>query len=124
MLAEITGGDTRSQVLSLLGAPDTETLRTQANKVFNANYRDDGSSFYILADSLWMNESVTFNGDTLGTLADNYYASSFSGKPGTEDFDSAIQSWINSQTGDLLISCGKLLCHGCILRIRFFQRSG
>lgn len=102
MLAEITGGDTRSQILSLLGAPDIGTLRKQANDVFNANYRNDGSAFCILADSLWMNESIEFNSDTLRTLTESYYASSFSGKPGSEDFDGAIRAWINSQTGDLL----------------------
>ncbi|MBQ7639307.1 MAG: hypothetical protein IJS90_10445 [Clostridia bacterium] len=102
MLAEISGGETRAQVLSLLGANDIETMRTQANKVFNANYRNDGSAFCILADSLWMNEDVDFKDDTLKTLAESYYASSFSGKPGTEEFDTAVREWINGQTGGLL----------------------
>ncbi|MBR3094740.1 MAG: hypothetical protein IKH12_04035 [Clostridia bacterium] len=102
MLAEISGGETRAQVLSLLGAPDLKAMRTQANRVFNANYRNDGSAACILADSLWLNENVTFNRNTLKTLAEQYYASTYRGKPGTEDFDKAIRAWVNSQTGGLL----------------------
>lgn len=102
MLAELSGGNTRAQVLSLLGAPDLETMRTQANRVFNANYRNDGSARCILADSLWLNENVTFHKNTLQTLAEQYYASTYRGKPGTEDFDKAIQAWVNGQTGGLL----------------------
>ena len=102
MLAEISDGNTRAQVLSLLGSPDIETLRTQANKVFNANYRNDGSTCCILADSLWLNENVTFKNDTLKTLAESYYASTYRGQPGTREFDDAIHAWLNSQTGGLL----------------------
>ena len=102
MLAEISDGDTRAQVLSLLGSPDVETLRGQANRVFNANYRNDGSTYCILADSLWLNDTIDFNSDTLRTLAENYYASTYRGRPGTETFDDAIHAWLNSQTGGLL----------------------
>ncbi|MCR5041400.1 MAG: hypothetical protein K6C36_04785 [Clostridia bacterium] len=102
MLAEISDGNTRQQVLSLIGAADIETLRTQANRVFNANYRNDGSADCILASSLWLNENVSFRSDTLKTLAEQYYASTYRGQPGTEDFDAAIQAWVNEQTGDLL----------------------
>ena len=102
MLAEISDGNTRAQVLSLLGSPDIETLRTQANRLFNANYRNDGSTCCILADSLWLNENVTFKNDTLRTLAESYYASTYRGRPGTQEFDDAIHAWLNSQTGGLL----------------------
>ena len=102
MLAEISDGNTRAQVLSLLGSPDIETLRVQANRLFNANYRNDGSACCILADSLWLNENVTFKSGTLKTLAESYYASTYRGRPGTQEFDDAIQAWLNSQTGGLL----------------------
>ena len=102
MLAEISDGNTRAQVLSLLGSPDIETLRGQANRLFNANYRNDGSTYCILADSLWLNETVTFKSDTLQTLAENYYASTYRGRPGTQEFDDGIHAWLNDQTGGLL----------------------
>ncbi len=102
MLAEMSDGNTRAQVLSLLGAPDVETMRTQANRVFNANYRNDGSVSCILADSLWLNKNVSFRKDTLETLGKYYYASTYRGQPGTETFDDAIRAWVNGQTGGLL----------------------
>ena len=102
MLAEMSDGNTRAQVLSLLGAPDVEAMRTQANRVFNANYRNDGSVSCILADSLWLNKNVSFRKDTLETLGKYYYASTYRGQPGTETFDDAIRAWVNGQTGGLL----------------------
>ena len=43
MLAELTDGESRAQILSLLGAESIEELRQQANDVWNASYRDDGA---------------------------------------------------------------------------------
>ena len=58
MLAEITDGESREQVLGLLGAPDLETLRLQAQAVWKANYVNDGASTRILATSLWLIEQT------------------------------------------------------------------
>ncbi len=102
MLAEITEGETRREVLDLLGAPSIEALRTQAYALFNANYCDDGAEISRLASSLWMSDKITYNSDTLATLADTYYASSFRGEMGTQEYDRALRRWIDEQTGNLL----------------------
>ncbi|MBQ6892914.1 MAG: serpin family protein [Clostridia bacterium] len=102
MLAETTDGESRAQILDLLGAENIDELRTQANKVWRANYSDDGAVTSILAGSLWLNENVDFNKETLEALAKNYYASSYSGKMGSKDFNNAMQEWMNEQTGNLL----------------------
>lgn len=102
MLAETTDGDSREQILSLLGYSDIETLRQKANAIWNANYSDDGAVTSILASSLWLNEGGEFNGDTLDTLAKNYYASAYSGKMGSNEFNKALRNWMNEQTGGLL----------------------
>jgi serine protease inhibitor len=102
MLAEITDGESRGQILTLLNAESIEALRTQANAVWNANYNDDGSVTSILASSLWLNEDIPFNKETLNTLAGNYYASSYQGKMGSQGFNKAHRDWLNKQTGDLL----------------------
>lgn len=102
MLTEITDGDTRQEILEVLGQPDQEALRKQVSDVWNAQYRNDGATAMVLANSLWLNEDCTFKLKPLDILAENYYASSFSGKPGTEEYDRALQTWINSQTGGLL----------------------
>ena len=102
MLAESTGGQTRQEILDLLGARSVEELRTKANNLWLSNYSDDGVKTNILANSVWMNESLSYNKDTLDILAEKYYASSFSGTMGSEDYNTTLQSWLNEQTGGLL----------------------
>ena len=102
MLAETTDGDSRQQILDLLGAADMETLRTQASALWNANYSDDGVTTSHLASSLWLNEEIAYHQDTLDQLAQTYYASSYQGQMGSSAMDQALQSWLNEQTGGLL----------------------
>lgn len=102
MLAELTDGESRQQVLDLLGSESIEALRTQAAALWNANYRDDGAVTSVLASSLWLNENVTFVQETMDRLADTYYASSYQGEMGSAGFNKALQDWLNEQTGGLL----------------------
>ncbi len=102
MLAEITDGESRKQVLDLIGVSDLEALRTQVNAVWNANYSDDGAVTSRLASSLWLNETVDFQKETLRVLADRYYASSYQGEMGSRGLNQALQTWLNEQTGGLL----------------------
>lgn len=104
MLAEITDGTSRKQLLNALGCASIEELRSTANSVWNANYRNDGIMTNILASSLWLNNDVRFNSDTLDTLANTYYASSYQGEMGSAELNSALQNWLNKQTGGLLES--------------------
>lgn len=102
MLAELTDGNSRQQILDLLGRDSIQDLRTQAAALWNANYCDDGSVTSILASSLWLDEGVPFVQSTLNTLADTYYASSYQGEMGSAEFNQALQTWLNDQTGGLL----------------------
>lgn len=101
-LAQSTGGESRAQILAALGSTGMDTLRRRAGDVWNSSYRDDGALTSILASSLWLSEEVPFNKDTLDTLADDFYASSYRGEMGSKKFDKALQSWLNAQTGGLL----------------------
>lgn len=102
MLAQLTGGESREQILTLLGSDSMDTLRLQASDVWNCNYRDDGALTSVLASSLWLNKDVKFNQDTLNILARDFYASSYRGRMGSGQFNKALQSWLNEQTGGLL----------------------
>ena len=103
MLTELTGGDTQQELLDVLGAKDTEKLREQANALWDANYLDDGTVKSVLADSVWLNDGVNYKKDgALKTLAEEYFASVFSGQPGDPAYDEALRAWINAQTNDLL----------------------
>lgn len=102
MLAETTDGDSRQQILDLLGEKDLSALRKRVGNLFTANYQDDGVATTLLANSLWMNESVQYTQKTVDAIAEKHMASVFSGKPGTPEMDKALHSWINEQTKDLL----------------------
>lgn len=102
MLAEITDGNSRRQILDVLGASDLDTLRAQAGAVWNANYCKDGAVTSVLASSLWLDEQVLFRRETLDSLADHYYASSYQGVMGSAAFNTALQNWLDEQTGGRL----------------------
>lgn len=102
MLAQITDGESREQILTLLGSSDMDALRKQANDLWNANYRDDGAQTTVLASSLWLDEDIKYNKKTMDILAQDFYASSFKGQMGSENFNKVLQDWINEQTGGLL----------------------
>ncbi len=102
MLAETTDGNSRAQILELLGPDSIEALREQATALWKANYSDDGLFTSVLASSIWMKDGIRFNKQTMKTLADTYYASAYQGVTGTEEYDKALQDWLNEQTGGLL----------------------
>lgn len=102
MLAEITGGNSQKQILKLLESDSIETLREEVSTLWNSSYRNDGAVFSILANSIWLNEQMRFNTDVLNILQDNYYASAYQGKMGSDELNNALQEWLNTQTGGLL----------------------
>ena len=102
MLAEITGGESRQQILELVGAESVQELRSQAQAVWRGQYRNDGATTTILANSLWLNEDVAFVPEIMAMLAENYYASSYRGEMGSPGLNRALQNWMNTQTGGLL----------------------
>ncbi len=101
MLAELTGGNSRQQILDALGSESIETLRAQASVVWNATYENDIQDC-ILASSLWLDENVSFHQATMDRLADTYYASAYQGQMGSQSMNQAFQDWLNDQTKDLL----------------------
>ncbi|MGN1423133.1 MAG: serpin family protein [Oscillospiraceae bacterium] len=102
MLAEISDGQTRGQILELLSADDIAALRTQAGQVWNENYCDDGAITSVLGNSLWLDDSLDYRSDVLEALARELYASSYSGKFGSSEMNTALRGWLNEQTGGLL----------------------
>ena len=102
MLAETADGNTRQQILDLLGAPDIETLRQNVRTIWQSNYVDTPMVKSLLANSLWLREGDNFNEKTLQILAENYLASSFRGQPGSDEMNKALQQWTDANTGGLL----------------------
>ena len=102
MVAETADGQTRAELLDLLGVSSIEDCRELANKLWTANYIDDGAATSKLAASLWMNQDVPFKEQTVQTLADDYFASTFRGGMTDPAYSAAFKSWLNDNTGGLL----------------------
>ena len=102
MLAEVSDGETRQQVLDMLGSTDIETVRAQVDALWQSNYVDTPVLKSLLANSIWLDQSVGYNSETLQRLADQYHASSFSGTPGSAEMDEALRHWTDENTGNLL----------------------
>ena len=102
MLAELTGGESREQVLALLDSPDVETLRQQASDVWNVTYRADGAVTRTLGSALFLDDDLDFRQDTMDVLARDDYASSYKGQMGSEGMNQAFRNWLNENTGNLL----------------------
>ncbi len=99
--AELTGGTTRQEILDALGSPSIDALRAQANTVWNACYFDDKDQT-LLANSVWLDNSLDYRQATMDTLAENYYTSVYRGDLSSRKIAKAITQWINQQTGNLL----------------------
>ena len=104
MLAETTEGNSRTQILDLLGVSDLTALREKCSALWNGVYLDDGAVTSLLANSLWLSDSDywQYDMDTVNALAEHYYASTFEGEMGSTDYNRALQGWINEQTDNLL----------------------
>ena len=102
MLAAVTGGETRQQILDALGAESLDALQKQAAQLWAENSWDDGLVTSTLANSIWLRDGYNYNSETLQTLGEDFYASAFSGEMGTDAYNNMLRDWINEHTGNLL----------------------
>ena len=102
MLTEMTDGDTKQQVMDLLGAADSETLRQTVRDLWMSVYLDDGRSVCRLANGAFLRENADVKQEAVDALADWYYASTYRVPMGTAEADEAIAGWLNQNTGGLL----------------------
>ena len=99
--AELTGGETRQQVMEVLGVNSLEELRTRISTIWEQVYRDDGKEISVLANSLWLDKDVDYHQDTMDALAYHYYTSVYQGDLGSERTNKDIANWLRNQTGGL-----------------------
>lgn len=102
MLAETTGGETRQQILTLLGAESMDSLREQVGAVWESVYQDDGKEISVLANSLWLDSDLDYRQEIIDNLSYYHYASVCQGDFGTKRTDKAFQAWLDKNTGGLL----------------------
>ncbi|MBO4872146.1 MAG: hypothetical protein J5496_01885 [Lachnospiraceae bacterium] len=102
MLAEVTGGQTRQEILNAMGVGSLSELRKQAAALWGMCYRDDGQEKLVLGNSLWLSNGLSYRESAVKSLAEHYYASSFRGQMGSEEYDQLLREWLSAMTGDLL----------------------
>lgn len=102
MLAEISEGESRQQILDALDVSDMDQLRRNVSSIWDANYVDTPTVTSLLANSMWLNESVNFNDDPLNVLAEDYHASSFIGDVSSPEMSEELRKWISENTKGLL----------------------
>ena len=111
-LAEMSGGETRDQILDLLGEQDIESLRKTARAVwlnvyFNGKpYKMDSedTEYVIPSNSFWLNSNAAVTGDSsvAEKLKTDYFTSFYKGDPLDDGFQNAYRAWLNDHTGGLL----------------------
>lgn len=102
MLTELAEGSTREELLSLLGETDVAALQKRCAALWNTLYREEDTAKCLLANSLWLNEGGTYRDTTVRRLAEEYYASVFRGRMGSEGYNQALRTWINDNTDGVL----------------------
>ncbi len=102
ILAQAAEGETRQEILTLLGADSMDALSQQAKLVFENQYQNDGVHTSILANSLWLDDMFDFRQDTVDAIAENFYASVYQGALESPEMNTALKDWLSKQTGGLL----------------------
>ncbi len=98
MLSEASAGDTRKEVTALMGTDDP---RTAANALWKMLY-SDGRGKTLAANSMWSGETWPVKQALADTLAEHYYADTFTVPMGTAEANRAMQDWLNEHTEGLL----------------------
>lgn len=106
MLSGCASGEAKNQLLTLLGADET-LAAANAKALFDRNYVDDGSGKCVLANSLWLNNKLSYRSERINALAAQYYAYVFSGDTAAPQYTEALQNWVNLMTGGLLTEAAR-----------------
>lgn len=102
MLTELADGETKQQVMDLLGVSDSEALRQWTKALWQQLYHDEQDNALWLGNAAFLNENMAFHKEPLDILTEDYYASSYQVPMGSKAADKAIAAWLNQQTNDLL----------------------
>lgn len=102
MTAELTAGDTRAEVLKVLGVSDVQDLRQGISALWETIYKDNGKEISVLANSLWLDREVDYKQEVMDLLSYHYYASVYQGDLGSTRTNQDLANWLCNQTGGFL----------------------
>jgi serpin B len=104
MAAELAEGDSLDTMLDVLGVDSTDTLRQSSGDLWRylcANSDTIAPGKVTIANSMWLNQDYTVDGEALQNLANQYYVSSYTGDM-KNDIPTLVSKWVKEQTDDLL----------------------
>ena len=101
------GGETRDELLALLGMDDIAVLSAQCGNLYRALYTDNEICKLKIANSLWLDHEmegreVNFEESFLDNATANFYASLFSVDFAAESAAEAMGAWISENTNGTL----------------------
>ena len=99
LLAEISAGNTKEQILNALKVEGMDTLRNRVKALWDANYVNTPFVKSLLANSLWMRDDIKYNDEVLKKASEDYCASSYIGEMGADEMNHELQDWTNRNTG-------------------------
>ena len=99
MAAECASGNTRDEIVDVLGAEDIEDLRYENDLLYRAFRLDGDSEYCVVSNSAWLNSKWKFKQEAFDTLAKNYYATSYSRDfRKKEETEAEISDWVYKRT--------------------------
>lgn len=104
MLAEATDGESREQILALLGKENIEEVREMAEALWTLSYEPGEKGTTLLANSMWFRSDYTplLREATMKTLAETYKVSAYSGRFTDEAYVNAMKDWVHEYTNGFL----------------------
>ncbi|HOA56247.1 MAG: serpin family protein [Clostridiaceae bacterium] len=101
------GGDTRAQLLALLGVSEPRVLEEQCGNLYRRVYRDNEIGKLKIANSIWMDndmngEPVSFKDSFVKSAAANFYASCHSVDFSENKTGKAMAEWVSANTNGTL----------------------
>lgn len=117
MVAELTEGSSRQQILDLLGTDSTADLRSRVSVIWESSYQDSKNSNETsrLANSLWLQKGLRYQQDTMDALSYHYYADVY--QTNLKNAGGAIGAWLNNNTGGLLKNATADIRPGTVLAL-------
>ena len=102
MAAELSDGDTRQQMLDVLGVSDIDALHKQVEAMWEILYTEEEYEKLVLANSLWLDDMVKYDQQVMRNLSYHHFASVYQYDLQSDAAGEAIRSWINENTGNHL----------------------
>ncbi len=99
--AEGAKGQTRDEILELLGESDTDVLSAQCHNLYNILFKDNEIGKLLMKGSVWIDDSLEIDSGYTDRLADKYYTESYHGDFASRDMADAMKQWIKDNTGGM-----------------------